>query len=343
MKKISTLVAVFLVIMYSRAMAQTAAHPYEFSYTTENTYTPLSSNAIELIGSTGWDDEIIPFTLPFNFYYTGTLVQSWLMDTYGGLYPVGANATEDTPPILGFYSDYADRGNSRIAYEVTGITGNRIAKIEYHSLGFFSDTLLVDSASFQIWLYEGSNKIEYHAGPSQVSPNRFNYLAEDGGIILIGLNYTSHGMETPAGDDTFHFAGKLNGTPTDSIVVFNNNSGPADPAMIDFINFGSFPIHGAVFTFSPPMVPPLAINDVAPEKLSSVYPNPVTHNITLHLNKAPAKGSIFKIYDVAGRELITTEITEQDTSIPMSTLLNGIYMGTLHISGRKETTRIVKQ
>jgi len=345
MKKIFLLLAVAAGSLSVKSQAQTATYPYQFNYSADNTYTPLGSGASEIVGATGWDDETFPFTLPFNFYFTGNLVQSWVLDTYGGLYPVGANDNIDVPPILGFFSDYIDRGNSWIGYQVTGATGSRIAKIEFRSVGYFADESGADSANFQIWLYEGSNKIEYHAGPSLVAADRFDPANESGDIILTGLVYTNNSENAPpADDDTFHFVGRINNTPKDSIVVINSVSGPSDPNLMGFINYGIFPPNGAVFTFTPPGTPPpTSIGDVAAGTKSRVYPNPVQDRLTLSLDKAPEKGSSFVIFDIAGREMIRVPVTQQSTVVPVSSLGSGIYMGTLFANGRKETLRIVKK
>jgi hypothetical protein len=338
-----SLIAATLCLMPYYASAQFVNYPYHFTYSTDVAYTPISAAATELIGSTGWDDETVPFTLPFQFYFAGKMVQSWVMDTYGGLHPVGANDNADQPPILGFYSDYVDRGNSWIGYEVSGATGSRIAKIEFRNMGYFADTLLADSASFQIWLYEGNNKIEYHAGPSKVAPDRFDILNEDGDLILSGLIYTDHGADTPPGVDTFQFIGRVGNVPKDSIVVFNNNTGPSDPELINFINYGIFPLDGTVFTFTPTEMP-VAIQEMDESLNSVVFPNPVSDKLTLQLAAIPEKNCVFVLYDVAGRELLRKDLLQRETIIPVASLTNGVYIGAITMAGKKEKTiRIVKQ
>lgn len=321
--------------------ARTDPYTYQFSYTTGTAYTPLGNNAIELIGPTGWDDEVVPFTLPFDFYYKGILVQRWAMDTYGGLYPMDKYTAGGIPPIAAFYSDYTDRGDSRVDYEITGNTGSRIAKVEFKNVGYFSDMQKTDFANFQIWLYEGSNKIEYHAGASSITDGRFNVTGESGDLIISGLNYASDA--SPA-DDIFHFVGRLNNTPKDSVVMLKNNSGSDDPAMVDFINYGVFPEPGTVFAFVPLTHPaPVSVADIQEENTNILFPNPVTDNLIIHLTQAPDKGSAFILYDMAGRELMRSLIELRETTIPVSFLKKGIYLGTIITWGKKETARIVKQ
>jgi hypothetical protein len=338
------IVAFIIALCPGYLFARESSFSYQFSYATSAAYTPLGNNATELIGSTGWDDEIISFTLPFDFYYKGTLVQNWAMDTYGGLYPTSMHTSGEIPPIAAFYSDYVDRGDSWIGYEVTGNTGNRIAKVEYRNVGYFSDVQKNDFANFQIWLYEGSNKIEYHAGPSIITQGRFNITAEYGDLIITGLSYTDYHDDAQPATDIFHFVGKLNNAPKDSVVTLTNNLGSADPAMIDFINYGTFPESGTVFIFTPSTShAPLAIVEAPGENTHALFPNPVTDKLTIHLNQAPDNGSVFMLYDMAGRELLRSNIQLQETTIPVSFLTNGIYMGTIITRGKKETARIVKQ
>jgi hypothetical protein len=337
------IVAFVIALCPGYLFAQKNPYAYQFSYTTNTVYTPLENNAVELIGATGWDDEVIPFTLPFDFYYKGILVQNWAMDTYGGLYPTDKYTTGDIPPIAAFYSDYVDRGDSWIGYEVTGNTGSRIAKVEYKNVGYFSDVQKKDFANFQIWLYEGSNKIEYHAGSSSIAKDRFNVTSEYGDLIISGLNYTNHNSEAQS-DDVFNFVGRLNNVPKDSVVTLKNNLGSADPAMIDFINYETFPESGTVYTFIPSNSQvPLSLTEVSEENTHTLFPNPVTDNLTIHLNQVPDNGSVFMLYDMTGRELMRSNIKLQETIIPVSFLTNGIYMGTIITRGKKETARIVKQ
>lgn len=336
-----SIAAFTMVFLPLHLLAQKASYPYQFNYTTGTTYTSLGTNATTLIGATGWDDENVPFTLPFDFYYKGAMVRDWVMSTYGGLYPMDMNiAAGSIPPIAAFYSDYTDRGDSWVGYEVTGNTGGRIAKVEFKNVGYFSDTLQSDFANFQIWLYEGSNRIEYHAGSSKVNKDRFNTAGEYGDLILSGLNYT----DTQPSDDIFHFVGRQHHLPKDSVVVLNSNSGATAPGMIDFINYGVFPENGTVFIFSSPAASaPLAITEMPQENSGTLFPNPVTDNLTIHLNQAPDKGATFILHDMTGRELLRSNIKLQETNIPVSFLTNGLYMGTIIIRGKKETSRIVKQ
>ncbi|MFA6057044.1 MAG: T9SS type A sorting domain-containing protein [Taibaiella sp.] len=324
--------------------AQENPYSYQFSYTTNVVYTPLENNAVELIGATGWDDEVAPFTLPFDFYYKGALVQNWTMDTYGGLYPTNKYTAREIPPIAAFYSDYVDRGDSWIGYEVTGNTGSRIAKVEFKNVGYFSDVQKNDYANFQIWLYEGSNKIEYHAGSSSITKGHFNVTGEYGDLIITGLNYTDYNNDIQPAADVFHFVGRLNNAPKDSVVTLANNLGSADPAMINFINYGTFPESGTVFIFTPSAShAPLAVVETPEENTHILFPNPVTDKLTIHLNQSPDNGAVFMLHDMAGRELLRNNIKLQKTIIPVSFLTNGIYMGTIITRGKKETLRIIKQ
>jgi hypothetical protein len=339
-----SIVACAIAFLPLHLFAQEDPYAYQFSYATGADYTPLGNNATELIGSTDWDDEVVPFTLPFDFYYQGTLVKSWVMDTYGGLYPVDRYTAGSIPPIAAFYSDYTDRGDSRVDYEITGNTGNRIAKVEFKDVGYFSDLQKNDFANFQIWLYEGSNRIEYRAGASSITEGRFNVSGEYGDLIITGLNYTGHSGASSSADDIFHFVGRSHNVPKDSVVTLKNNSGPNDPAMIDFINYGAFPESGTVFAFVPLADPaPVPVADIKEDHENTLFPNPVMDNLIIQLNRAPDKGAAFILYDMTGRELLRSNIKLRETTIPVSFLTKGIYLGTIITAGKKETARIVKQ
>jgi Secretion system C-terminal sorting domain/SprB repeat len=141
-----------------------------------------------------WDEPeyIIPVSFPFElnghaitqlqFYGSGAKLRS---------------ATEDpdiSALLFPFETDLIDRGAfgnvslSPISYKVVGDPGSRIEKIEWKNAGSYyemvDDGTLNMYISFQLWLYEGSNTIEFHFGDSDIDdPERFYE-----GNLFVGLS-----------------------------------------------------------------------------------------------------------------------------------------------------------
>lgn len=310
--------------------------PYQYSHD-EAPYVYLSENAIQLLGNTGWDDDMVPFTLPFEFQYQGESINSWIMDTYGGLYPNGFNLDQDVPGILGIYSDYMDNGNSSVNLEITGEEGSRIAKIEFRNVGFFSGEPEADSANFQIWLYEGSNKIEYHVGPNNVNSL---ILVPDGGILIVGLNYA-----IPDDSIYLHVVNYNENTNTDTLLKFNLNE-EEDPSeeFFNAIVYGSqFPQEGTVFRFEPTLSEDTVGIQPIPKLVGAISPNPTSDVLTLQLVQHPAANAALTVYNIAGRKLLHQPVTDRISQIDVKAIPAGVYFLRYSEGDISQSIRFIKR
>jgi hypothetical protein len=318
------------------SMAQSGVtFPYTYA-TSINAYVPLDSTASVILGSTAWDDTTVAFTLPFAFKLIDSTTTHLTLDANGG---IDYLSDFEFPKIMCFHSDYIDRGNSQVLLKTTGIAPSRIAKIEYKNVGFYNDndSIVVDSANFQLWLYEGSNKIEYRAGGSY-TPN-VDFSFDSGDPMFIGLIYTDEGL-VGSTNDTCHVIGNVNNAPKDSIMAFNVDN--ATQAQTDFINYGKFVDSGRVFTFTPP-VTPVSVSNVRKEIALNLYPNPTKQNIVLSLGEMPSKNATFKVMDIAGKVLSTQVIENKITTIDLSGVAAGFYYGSFDDEKHTAKTRFVKQ
>lgn len=325
-------------IFYSNISSAQQTYPYVFSYTTGNAYTQLSSAATQLFGPTNdWDaDTLLQFSTPFQFKLVGVAKQNFLADVFGGV----DYEAFDVPRIFGLYGGYSKRANSSIWVETTGAAPSRITKLEYRNLGFgFDETPeQVDSASFQIWLHEGSNKIEFHTGQSNTSGITFDM----DNSIAIGLIYTENGIGSSTILDTFHFVGYQNNAPKDSIMRISIEDGPASAEDYDFINYGRFPVNGAVFAFTPPQQQ-TGIASIKKSAAFNLYPNPAKESITLKLQDIPEKNGTLTLSDIAGKVLMTETITNDITSINIANLSSGMYFVTFEDEKSVGKIKFVKQ
>ncbi len=75
-------------------------------------------------------------------------------------------------------------------------------------------------------------------------------------------------------------------------------------------------------------------------KASSVYPNPVSDNLTIDLGEAAA--ATLHLYDIAGREITRKQLSENQTNLDVSFLSSGVYLVELSNEFGKITHRFVK-
>ena len=332
---ITKMLAIALSLTGTVAVAQTVNYPYEFAASNQP-YVYLPETATEILGSTGWDDDVVPFTLPITFDYIGVANTDWKLDTYGGLYPNELNIDVDIPYITGIYSDYIDNGNSMVRYVVEGTAGSRIAKIEFRNLGIF-DGAATDSVNFQIWLHEGTDKIEYHVGPSNVNPMLLGFENADMPLI-VGLAYG----DAISTELVFHAIKPQNNVQTDTLVDFDVTTSDEDALIL--IDYGmNYPTNTSVFSFTPLSEDTSTSVRNIPSAVSGLYPNPTTNNITLLLKQNPTKGALVRMYDVTGKLLQTQQVTETKTVIDMQRLAKGVYTINYSSTEKQESFRVIKK
>jgi len=70
---------------------------------------------------------------------------------------------------------------------------------------------------------------------------------------------------------------------------------------------------------------PTGVKELSPGNKLTLWPNPVSENLFFQTNDDYSRESIYKIYDVNARLLMTGQLYGNDHSISMSTLNSGIY------------------
>ncbi len=267
--------------------------------TTNYTLTTFSEPYNDLTGATSinngeiWDepDYIVP--LPFPFTLLGTDV------TYLEFYGSGSlmRAPTEDPNVdayvFSFETDLVDRGSfgsvslSPISYKSTGTVGNHILKIEFKNAGSYYEMdengTLDMFINFQLWLFEGSNKIEFHFGNSSINDPSVFY----GGDIGAGLGVTNYN-ET---DDIISNPHFLVGQP----------SNPTLSANVSFLN--GTPSNGTVYRLS--LQSPLHVDVTGQNGTSFCNPNGTatatategTEPYTYHWNTGATTSAIINLGD----------------------------------------------
>ena len=327
MKKITLLVALFMTVSLSAQM------DYEFSVFTE-TYENLD-NGTSLNNGQTWDDP--GYTIPLGFdFQIGSITLDTLFITEDGLGGiVSTQEFVDTPPvgILGpVFQDIIDRGFtsavslSPISFQSDGEVGSRIVKIEWNNVGFFENNDGNDFINFQMWLYEGTNQIEYRYGPNEINDpvNSFEDLSGLQ-VALIPLFPTEEG--TNLQEDAYI----LSGDPSDPefvIIPVGTNTESVDT----FALTGTAP-DGTVYRFTPET---LSIAENSLEEIN-LFPNPSSDFFRISNIQDDTR---LEIYNNLGQRVLTFD--EAADTYDISELSQGIYIVRIQSNATSTTRRLIK-
>ena len=166
--------------------------------TTNETYTDLV-NPISINNGEIWDELEYFFSIGFPFEVLEENVDGFEFNGSGS----GMGAPTTTPYVYAniapFEADLMDRGYlddeevslSPIGYVVEGAPGNRIFKLEFKNAGSYYEMQEYNTLdmfiNFQMWLYEGSNTIQFRFGPSSVEDPDVFYDGQGGAFIGVLL------------------------------------------------------------------------------------------------------------------------------------------------------------
>lgn len=299
---------------------------YKFTAST-GTYQNLS-NPISLNNNTVWDDPSYSVALPFNFELFGESIDSLSFgfflgasliarptDTSGGMFPI----------VAPLETDLIDRGDttgisqSPLSYKLDGTAPNHILKIEWQNCGSYDelDSLgtLNDYVNYQLWLYQGSNKVEFHYGPSSVQTPQTFYYINDGPIIgMAMLDYFN---------DTLSDAHFLQGMP-------------GAPTLVDQdTNFTGTPTNGTIYSFEEATV---SLQTPIGNSKLALYPNPAGDylNITTGSEMETVE---YQILNSSGQALLSGKL--DGDRLDLSSLPAGWYFLRLQSGSAVQTQAFV--
>ncbi len=206
---------------------------YTFTSST-GTFTPITGGtAINTIEN---DEGYGAGLIGFNFKFGGVVVNNFYAGANGFLSfnPVANNATGFPPnnltssnlrPLLAPFWDDLDGSSGQASYVVTGSAPNRVFTLEFLNWKSFSFSAGGPAISFQIKLYETTNKIEYV------------YRQEAAALVNPSA---SIGLAVPNITGSYSFL-SLNGTgPT-----------PAMSSTVETSTISAKPATGQIYTFTP--------------------------------------------------------------------------------------------
>ncbi len=149
------------------------------------TLTTLDEPYNDLTGATSinggelWDDPEYVVPIGFAFEINGNAVTALQFVGSGSFLAAPTSDPDILTGVLPFEMDLIDRGDidgtsvSPLSYKVEGSPGSRICKIEWKNAGSFeelnTENTLDMFINFQLWLYEGINRIEFHFGSNNIN------------------------------------------------------------------------------------------------------------------------------------------------------------------------------
>jgi len=293
---------------------------YTFTMHT-GTFTFLSDSISINQGET-WDDPNYEVSLPFPFVINGMHSLNFLFfDGLGA--DVAGEAIVDSiyEYILPFSCDLIDRGFdldsslSELSYKVEGTPGNRIFKMEWKNVGSFDEGSPYSMyMNYQLWLYEGSNIIEYHYGPSMISDPFVFYYEESGAYIgLVSWDEVFFDIYFPQ-------------------FLIGPASAPTLSSMLEAIN--GTPSNGTIYRFTPIT---LNVETLTPSNNLIISPNPGIDFIQVK-NSGNVDTKIIMM-DQTGRVVLSSMVNSDMNTVDISSLASGIYF----ISAKnQENTSMIK-
>ncbi len=275
-------------------------------------------NPISLTEGDIWDDPEVSITLPFTFKLFNFPINMVYFDGLGAI--LLSEYTLDTAFYLFVNTaDLIDRGYddevslSSINYIIDGNVGNRICKIEWKNVGSYDEgTPYSMFFNLQLWLYEGSNILEWRYGSSSITDISTFYYGEVGSMSGIAFETESNYIIELIGGTT------LNPALTNDETYLDGH--PAD---------------GTIYRLTP------ATNQIADHQGQNItiYPNPVQDILNIETKQINTKVTIF---DYTGK-LIQSQMISETGAIDVSKISTGIYFLQIENEGITQTQKFVKQ
>lgn len=305
---------------------------YSFSHST-GTYTELTNPTLLSPANEVWDDPEYFVEIPFDFYYYGELLEE-LHGTPGlGLELFSNNDfVGNTQVIVPIYADPIDLGNltstpsSSISYQVEGITGARTLKIQWDNCSFYESEDQSEIFNLQLWLREGSNRIEIHFGPSNIV-NAQNVFYNSGPNIWLIHNYND-------GSGTISNSVVLAGEVDDPDFIIENNLDN-----LEGHHMNSMPNDGQIYIFTPAEAP-VSLEEQQISISIELYPNPTNSLLNLRIQDGKTVDKL-EILDITGRVVLTYENLQN--GIDVSTLETGNYLVRVYAEDQISTAAFVKE
>jgi Secretion system C-terminal sorting domain len=278
-------------------------------------YVPLSE-AISVLENETWDDPDVLAPVGFTFQLIDEAISQIYISGPGG--QIISTAQEDSLNFLAPYlADLIDVGYdtaslSPLRYSIDGPPGYQIFKLEYANAGFYDEVNGKGTANnivnFQMWLYQGSNIIEYRFGPNNVPDSQtLQFL----GGPLIGLG-----------------TGAPNGGGWQNFWILGGN--PQEPTISNWTDFNTMPTvldgepaDSTVYRFAPTFV---GVEENNTTEIFKIFPSVAENNIQLTLK---SNTTVANIYNSVGSLVFAAPVTRGQQTLDIQALSPGSYIITI--------------
>ncbi|MGB4849336.1 MAG: GEVED domain-containing protein, partial [Saprospiraceae bacterium] len=180
----------------------TTANNYQFTSGTGATLDPMSGATMVLAAGDDDTPTATPVAIGFSFNYDGVNYSQYSVSPDGWLLLGGATAVSqftnavtsniNVPKIYPLWDDQSTGLNGSVKVLVTGSPGNRIFKVQWQTVlprtGTHATTPF--NSTYQVWLYETTNIIEFRYGSMGV-PGLTNSGAAGGLTGAVSTNFNS--------------------------------------------------------------------------------------------------------------------------------------------------------
>jgi hypothetical protein len=245
--------------------------------------------------------------MPFKFKYFGKSYDTVRISATSGIYFTNGGSDIVFFGTENYKAENNNKALSPISYIITGITPDRIIKIEFkniHAQAAASESYIVNN---QIWLYEVNNRIEFHFGPNTI---------------------------TDPSTDRF-FIGIIDNDNSPYLAI---DSTAAAPKLVRVINAGQFdgipthPVNGQVYGLTP--TPKVSVNQLAkPYRF-----NQLENGFQLTGETPSSVG----IYDLSGKLVETvSNVPGQVFQHELTGVAPGIYMVNFSINDTDFIEKII--
>ena len=339
MKKLSIICT--LVIASFCAFAQ--PDNYVFTVSKNIPYQNLVSPTI--VTTQGWDDFDAIIPLGFNFKFMGDSTNTLFFESND--INVGTdlqfNTTTNTSNpfhAISWFYDLEDRFNndvtksSTVGYKTDVVNAKNVTKIEWNNVGFWDDTLHVDTANVQLWIYEENNALEYRIGNSSRAditsiiqdPTTYGFK---GPVFAFIKNLV---LSTPSADNVY-YPSNINTPTMDSTDIMTMFTNPSS------IGIDSFPNANTLMRWAPAVVN--GVHAVSLNDHISVYPTLFAS--TFSINFKAKNNYQLSVFDINGRFLFTQKLAKSSEKIDMSNYATGNYILMLNNDSEKIIYQITKE
>jgi Secretion system C-terminal sorting domain len=312
MKK--SLLSIFAFSAISFANAQEFPYPFEVL---NEPYADLVE-PVSLSGNELWDDPEYQVPIGFDFQ----LFDSQISELYilpPGSQIVGSISQKTTELLFPYLSDIMnasiDEAVSPISYLLDGTEGSYIFKLEFKNVGFYSEFeaqgTFGNTTNFQVWLYQGSNVIEYRFGDNTIKSGNLIHFFGNGPLVGLGQQVALDGSSwagfwTLAGDPS---------NPTVSAIPTGTQFFTAEQVL------SGEPLSGTVYRFG---TLPTSIEEEQTTASIELQVWPTLATTEIHFNAK--EGEEYIIYNMLGKQVYQGIATSTIETVNVSNLAAGQYI-----------------